>query len=64
MMQSVNDTVVEFELTKVDLSAMLRWLATLANKTWWPERDTYGRIIGMSFRYPEDAAVFKLKFKL
>lgn len=64
MSQSTNDIVVEFELTDVDLGAILQWLVTLADKTWWPERDTYGRIIGMSFKYPEDAAIFKLKFEL
>lgn len=66
MTQSGSDIIVEFDIMKADLRAILNWLKTLPaeDEIWWIEKDTNGRTIGMSFKYPEDANIFKLRFNV
>lgn len=63
MSQAVTDTVVAFEVGTVNMD-MFDWLLDMAPDTWWNETLSNGRIIGISFKYPEDAVAFKLKFAL
>ena len=64
MSQSVTDTVVEFELSSIDMYTMMTWVFTLKDETYWVEKDVNGRVIGMSFKYPEDATAFKLACRI
>lgn len=64
MSQSICDTIVEFELAKVDLIEILEWLYVLEPETWWNERNPAGRIVGISFKHESDAIIFRLRFGL
>ena len=63
MSQSVTDTIVSFDIGKIDMD-IFDWLIDMTPDTWWNETLPNGRIIGISFKYPEDATAFKLRFGL
>lgn len=62
MSRSTTDTVVEFEIHRNDFGEMMHWMFTIDTNTWWTAKAANGRIIGFSFRHPQDAVAFKLRF--
>ena len=62
-MSRPNETMVTFDLYKFSVENGADWLLTIGVDNWWPIRGN-GRIMGISFRYEEDAIAFKLKYNL
>ena len=64
-MSEIKETRVEFDLYKFAIeNETFAWLINIGVDNWWPIRGHLGKIIGISFRFEEDAIAFKLKFNL